>query len=81
VLDMEHGVIGPEACNAVVAHCRAAGLTVYVRVAAAERRLIQHALDYGADGVMLPQNRRRCPCSGSLYVRQISAPRDPGRWL
>jgi 4-hydroxy-2-oxoheptanedioate aldolase len=55
VLDMEHGVIGPEACDAVVAHCRAVGLTVYVRVAAAERLLIQHALDYGADGVMLPQ--------------------------
>ena len=55
VLDMEHGVIGAEACDTIVAHCRAAGLTVYVRVAAAERMLIQQALDYGADGVMLPQ--------------------------
>ena len=55
VLDMEHGVIGSEACDAIVAHCRAVGLAVYVRVAAAERLLIQQALDFGADGVMLPQ--------------------------
>lgn len=55
VIDMEHGVIGPEACDAIVAHCRAIGLTIYVRVAAADRLLIQQALDYGADGVMLPQ--------------------------
>lgn len=55
VFDMEHGAIGPEACDRLVAHCRAAGLIVYVRVAAAERGLIQQALDYGSDGVMLPQ--------------------------
>jgi 4-hydroxy-2-oxoheptanedioate aldolase len=55
VLDMEHGVIGSEACNTIVAHGCAIGLTVYVRVAAAERLLIQQALDYGAYGVMLPQ--------------------------
>ena len=31
------------------------GLTCYIRVASAERLLIQQALDYGADGVVLPQ--------------------------
>jgi 4-hydroxy-2-oxoheptanedioate aldolase len=67
VLDMEHGVIGPEACDAIVAHCRAAGLTVYVRVAAAERLLIQQALDYGADGVMLPQ------ITGAAHAAEVCA--------
>jgi 2-dehydro-3-deoxyglucarate aldolase/4-hydroxy-2-oxoheptanedioate aldolase len=55
VIDMEHGAIGAEACDAIVALCRAIGLTCYVRVASAERLLVQQALDYGADGVMLPQ--------------------------
>jgi 4-hydroxy-2-oxoheptanedioate aldolase len=57
VLDMEHGTIGTEAADAIVAHCRAIRLTTYVRVAAADRLLIQQALDYGADGVVLPQIR------------------------
>jgi 4-hydroxy-2-oxoheptanedioate aldolase len=67
VLDMEHGVIGPEACDAIVAHCRAAGLTVYVRVAAADRLLVQQALDYGADGVMLPQ------ITGAAHAAEVCA--------
>jgi 4-hydroxy-2-oxoheptanedioate aldolase len=55
VIDMEHGAIGSEALDFIVAHCRACGLTCYVRVAAPDRLLIQQALDFGADGVMLPQ--------------------------
>ena len=55
VLDMEHGAIGDESCDAVVALSRAIGLRCIVRVAAPTRLLIQQALDYGADGVMLPQ--------------------------
>lgn len=55
ILDMEHGAIGEEACDATVALCRAIGLRCIVRVAAAQRLLIQQALDYGADGVLLPQ--------------------------
>jgi 2-dehydro-3-deoxyglucarate aldolase/4-hydroxy-2-oxoheptanedioate aldolase len=55
VLDLEHGAIGDESCDAVVALSRAIGLTCIVRVAAPTRLLIQQALDYGADGVMLPQ--------------------------
>ena len=55
VLDMEHGAIGDEACDAVVALSRAIGLRCIVRVAAPTRLLVQQALDYGADGVMLPQ--------------------------
>jgi 2-keto-3-deoxy-L-rhamnonate aldolase RhmA len=55
VIDLEHGAIGEEACDVIVAHCRAIGLICYVRVASAERLRIQQALDFGADGVMLPQ--------------------------
>ena len=55
VLDMEHGAIGDEACDTVVVLSRAIGLRCIVRVAAPTRLLIQQALDYGADGVMLPQ--------------------------
>jgi 2-keto-3-deoxy-L-rhamnonate aldolase RhmA len=55
VIDMEHGTIGTETCDNIVAHCRALKLTCYVRVAAADRLLIQQALDYGASGVLLPQ--------------------------
>jgi 2-dehydro-3-deoxyglucarate aldolase/4-hydroxy-2-oxoheptanedioate aldolase len=55
ILDMEHGVIGPEAADRLVAECRLVGLTVYVRVGKAERLTIQQGLDSGADGVLLPQ--------------------------
>jgi len=55
VLDMEHGAIGDETCDATVAASRAIGLKCIVRVAAPTRLLVQQALDYGADGVMLPQ--------------------------
>jgi 2-dehydro-3-deoxyglucarate aldolase/4-hydroxy-2-oxoheptanedioate aldolase len=55
VLDMEHGAIGEETCDAIIALCRALRLRSIVRVAASSRLLIQQALDYGADAVMLPQ--------------------------
>lgn len=57
VLDMEHGAITGEACDSLVALGLALELTVLVRVASAERILIQQALDYGAHGVMLPMIR------------------------
>ena len=57
VLDMENGAIAQDACDALVAHGRALGLIVIVRVAAPERILVQQALDYGCDGVMLPMVR------------------------
>ena len=55
VIDMEHGTTDTKTCDNIVAFCRALKLTCYVRVAAADRLLIQQALDYGASGVMLPQ--------------------------
>lgn len=55
ILDMEHGAIGLESCDRIVALSRNLGLRCLVRVAAAARMLIQQALDFDADGVILPQ--------------------------
>ncbi len=55
IFDMEHGVISREAADSLAQACRKLGLIVYSRVAAAERVAIQHALDSGVDGVILPQ--------------------------
>ncbi len=55
ILDMEHGAIGAESCDRIVALSRKLGLRALVRVAAATRVLIQQALDFDADGVILPQ--------------------------
>jgi 2-keto-3-deoxy-L-rhamnonate aldolase RhmA len=55
IFDMEHGVISPEAADHLTLSSKRLGLTVYSRVASADRRAIQHALDSGVDGVILPQ--------------------------
>src|SRR5262249_36440382 len=55
IFDIEHGVLPMEACDYLTLCCKRLGLTVYSRVAAADRVAIQHALDAGADGVVLPQ--------------------------
>jgi 2-keto-3-deoxy-L-rhamnonate aldolase RhmA len=57
VLDMEHGAITQSACDGLVAQGSALGLVVIIRVAVPERILVQQALDYGANGVMLPMIR------------------------
>ena len=57
VFDMEHGVISTSDLDRLVPLCRGLGLMSYVRVAAAERIEIQHALDTGTEGVILPQIR------------------------
>jgi 2-keto-3-deoxy-L-rhamnonate aldolase RhmA len=55
ILDMEHGVISREAADHLTLSSKCLGLTVYSRVASADRPAIQHALDSGVDGVILPQ--------------------------
>lgn len=57
LFDMEHGILSVESADRLIPYCRRLGLTVYSRVAAADRVAIQHALDAGADGVILPQIR------------------------
>jgi 2-keto-3-deoxy-L-rhamnonate aldolase RhmA len=55
ILDLEHGVIGQEMADVLTMTCKSIGLRVYSRVASADRVPVQHALDSGADGVILPQ--------------------------
>ncbi len=57
ILDMEHGTLDAIAADRLIPYAASLGLTVYSRVARAERVEIQHALDSGADGVILPQIR------------------------
>jgi 2-dehydro-3-deoxyglucarate aldolase/4-hydroxy-2-oxoheptanedioate aldolase len=67
LLDMEHGVLSLEAADRLIPFCRGLGLVVYPRVAAAARVPIQHALDAGADGVILPQIR------DARHAREVAA--------
>jgi 4-hydroxy-2-oxoheptanedioate aldolase len=67
LLDMEHGVLSLEAADRLIPFCQRLGLVVYSRVAAAERVPIQHALDAGADGVILPQVR------DARHAREVAA--------
>ena len=55
IIDMEHGAFEPSSAARSVTIAKALGLTVYTRVDSAERVPIQHALDFGSDGVILPQ--------------------------
>ena len=57
ILDFEHGVFDPTEADETIAAAKRLGLTVYSRVAQAERMQIQAALDSGSDGVILPQLR------------------------
>lgn len=55
IVDMEHGAFDPASAARMVTVCKALRLRVFVRVESAERVPIQHGLDFGADGVILPQ--------------------------
>lgn len=55
VIDHEHGAFGVVDLDRIVPVCTAIGLTTYVRVSSPQRPPIQSALDFGADGVIIPQ--------------------------
>lgn len=55
IFDLEHGVISQAKADSLALTCKKLGLAVYSRTAASERVPIQHALDSGVDGVILPQ--------------------------
>ncbi len=67
VLDMEHGAISTDAADRLISHAKRLGLTVYSRVASAARVPIQQALDFGADGVIVPQ------ITGVAHARDVAA--------
>ena len=55
IIDMEHGTFNHTSAAHIIAVCKALQLRVFTRVDSAERVPIQHALDFGSDGVILPQ--------------------------
>jgi len=55
IIDMEHGSFEASSAARAITVCKALGLAVYTRVGSAERVPMQHALDFGSDGVILPQ--------------------------
>jgi 2-keto-3-deoxy-L-rhamnonate aldolase RhmA len=67
IFDLEHGVIPREAADHLALVCKKIGLAVYSRVASADRVAIQHALDSGVDGVILPQ------IAGLAHAREATA--------
>ena len=54
-LDLEHGVFNRESADRLILLARQSGLKAFARVAAPTRIDIQHVLDSGADGVIIPQ--------------------------
>ena len=55
IIDMEHGAFDMASASRSITVSKALALRVYTRVDSAERVSIQHALDFGSDGVILPQ--------------------------
>ena len=54
MIDTEHAALAPSELDAMLAVARGLEVDVLVRVAAADRMLIQQALDGGATGVVVP---------------------------
>lgn len=66
ILDVEHGTFDLNDLERFVPLARALGLTCLVKTLAAERGPIQQALDFGADGVVIPH------VLGLEHAREVS---------
>jgi len=55
IIDMEHGTFDLAGAARTTTLCKALRLRLFTRVESADRVPIQHALDFGSDGVILPQ--------------------------
>lgn len=71
VLDLEHGQFDQAELNLLVPLARALGLTVFAKVAGPGAVWIQQALDFGADGVIVPHvldaGHARAVCAAAKY--------------
>jgi 4-hydroxy-2-oxoheptanedioate aldolase len=54
VLDVEHGAFGTAGLDRIIAFAKALGFEVHAKVLGPEAVPIQQALDFGADGVIIP---------------------------
>lgn len=66
LFDIEHGILDLAALDRLLPFCQSIGLAAYVRLADATRPNIQHALDIGADAIVLPQLRN------AAHAREVS---------
>ncbi|MBP1886414.1 aldolase/citrate lyase family protein [Sinorhizobium mexicanum] len=57
LFDMEHGILDLAALDRLLPFCQAIGLAACVRLADGTRPNVQHALDIGADAIVVPQLR------------------------
>lgn len=67
ILDMEHGSFDVAAASRMTATARGYDLQIYTRVSSAARVPIQQALDWGSDGVIIPQ------IAGAAHAREATA--------
>lgn len=54
VLDIEHGTFNLDDLDRIIPFCKARGIRVYAKVLGPQMEAIQQALDFGADGVIIP---------------------------
>ena len=55
IIDMEHGTFDQASAARIITVCKSLQVRAVTRVDSADRVPIQHALDFGSDGVILPQ--------------------------
>jgi 4-hydroxy-2-oxoheptanedioate aldolase len=71
VLDLEHGEFDQAELNLLIPLARALGLRVFAKVAGPDAVWIQQALDFGADGVIVPHvldsGHARQVCAAAKY--------------
>jgi 4-hydroxy-2-oxoheptanedioate aldolase len=71
VLDVEHGVFDLEGLDRVIAYAKALGFKVFAKVLGPEPVPIMQALDFGADGVIIPHiedlAHARAACAWAKY--------------
>jgi 4-hydroxy-2-oxoheptanedioate aldolase len=71
VLDLEHGIFDPAALDLFIPLCRSLGLKVLAKVVGPQAEPIQQALDFGADGVIIPHvldlEHARKVCAHAAY--------------
>lgn len=68
MIDLEHGAVGTDALDAMIAVAMALRVDTLVRIGSADRRSIQQALDMGATGVVVP------------HVESAEIAADVARW-
>lgn len=67
VLDVEHGAFGLESLERYIPAVRGLGLKVFCKVLGPAQEPVQQALDFGADGVIVPHVR------DAEHAREVSA--------